>query len=82
MRLQLRWAAACDGVGAASSQAKAYLAAVAVWLFAQDAREAWACYQACRPPALHSLHGPLSVGWLGGRLHCHTRSSRSRLLSP
>jgi hypothetical protein len=45
VRLQLRWAAACDGVGAASSQAKAYLAAVVIWLFAQNAREAWACYQ-------------------------------------
>ena len=46
MRLQLRWAAACDGIGAAGSQAKSYLAAIVIWLFAQDAREAWACYQA------------------------------------
>jgi len=63
VRLQLRWAAACDGVGAASSQAKAYLAAVVVWLFAQDAREAWACYQVrLSPPIAVSLGEPLSSG--------------------
>jgi len=79
VRLQLRWAAACDGVGAASSQAKAYLAAVVVWLFAQDAREAWSCYQARLPPASCALHTSpsLAASLRGPRERHDTRASCS-----
>ena len=47
--LELRWAAACDAISQRSSQCKAYLAAVVIWLYAQNAREAWACYQVSSP---------------------------------
>ena len=43
--LLLRFAVACQGAGLGVSQAKAYLGAVVVWLFAQDAAQAWAVYQ-------------------------------------
>jgi len=41
----LRFAAACDTIGAAVSQCKAYLGAVVVWLFAGNGHQAWAVYQ-------------------------------------
>ncbi len=37
----LRFGEACDKVNARSSQAKAYLGAMVVWLYAQDPKEAW-----------------------------------------
>ncbi|KAL6771486.1 SNAPG1 [Auxenochlorella protothecoides x Auxenochlorella symbiontica] len=43
--LLLRFAASCDAAGASSSQAKAYLGAVVVWLSAARPKEAWAVYQ-------------------------------------
>lgn len=48
--LLLRFAVACQGAGLGVSQAKAYLGAVVVWLFAQDAAQAWAVYQARARP--------------------------------
>lgn len=44
----LRFAVACDGMGARNSQCKAYLGAVVVWLAAGRATEAWNTYQAGR----------------------------------
>jgi hypothetical protein len=43
--LLLRFAAACDVLQLRSSQCKAYLGGVVVWLYAQNAREAFAVYQ-------------------------------------
>jgi hypothetical protein len=37
----MRFGEACDAAGARHSQAKAYLGAVVVWLYAGDARQAW-----------------------------------------
>lgn len=37
----LRFGEACDKAGARSSQTKAYLGAVVVWLYAENAQEAW-----------------------------------------
>ena len=51
--LLLRFAVACQGLQLRSSQCKAYLGAVVVWLFAQDAAQAWAVYQVRGPQ--HSL---------------------------
>ncbi len=45
--LLLKFALACHSLQLTSSQCKAYLGAVVVWLFAQDAGEAWAVYQVC-----------------------------------
>lgn len=41
----LRFAVACDGMGARNSECKAYLGAVVVWLHAGKANNAWATYQ-------------------------------------
>ncbi|KAK9815390.1 hypothetical protein WJX72_002807 [[Myrmecia] bisecta] len=41
----MRYALACESSKARSSQCKAYLGAVVVWLYAQDASQAWATYQ-------------------------------------
>ena len=41
----LKFAAACDESHATSSQCKAYLGAVVVWLYACDGKQAWAVYQ-------------------------------------
>ncbi len=46
VHLLLRWAAAADAAGLRSSQAKAYLGAVVVWLHAGDAAQADAVFQA------------------------------------
>ncbi|BDA50046.1 probable gamma-soluble NSF attachment protein [Coccomyxa sp. Obi] len=43
--LLLRFALACHSLQLTSSQCKAYLGAVVVWLFAENASEAWAVYQ-------------------------------------
>jgi hypothetical protein len=43
--LLLRWALACQGVAATASQNKAYLGAIIVWLYGQDAGQAWLCFQ-------------------------------------
>lgn len=40
-----RFAVSCDKAGARSSQCKAYLGAVIVWLYAGDAKQAWNTYQ-------------------------------------
>lgn len=45
--LLLRFALACQSLQLTSSQCKAYLGAVVVWLFAENASEAWAVYQVC-----------------------------------
>lgn len=45
VRLLMRFAASCDACGARSSQCKAYLGAVVVWLYGQDAKQAWMTYQ-------------------------------------
>lgn len=37
----MRFGEACDAAGARHSQAKAYLGAVVVWLYAGDAQQAW-----------------------------------------
>ena len=42
----MRFAASCDACGARSSQCKAYMGAVVVWLYGQDAKQAWMTYQA------------------------------------
>ncbi len=39
--LLMRFGEACDRVGAHNSQCKAYLGAVVVCLYAEDARQAW-----------------------------------------
>lgn len=44
--LLMRWAAAADAAGLHSSQAKAYLSAVVVWLAASDVMQADAVHQA------------------------------------
>lgn len=41
----LRFATACDDMGARNSQCKAYLGAVVVWLHAGKAKDAWVTYQ-------------------------------------
>lgn len=46
--LLMRFAASCDAAGARSSQCKAYLGAVVVWLHAGDAKQAWMTYQVSR----------------------------------
>lgn len=51
----LRFAVACDDMGARSSQCKAYLGAVVVWLYAGKANDAWVTYQASVAPGF--------VGW-------------------
>lgn len=43
--LLMKFAVACHKLQLRSSQCKAYLGAVVVWLYAQDIREAWAIYQ-------------------------------------
>lgn len=43
--LLLRWALACHSMNAAASQCKAYLGAVVVWLYAQNIKQAYLCYQ-------------------------------------
>lgn len=37
----MRFGEACDAAGARSSQSKAYLGAMVVWLYAQNVKEAW-----------------------------------------
>lgn len=41
----MRFAAACDACSARNSECKAYLGAVVVWLYAEQASSAWATYQ-------------------------------------
>lgn len=41
----LRFGEGCDKSNARSSQCKAYLGAVVVWLYAQDAKQAWQVFQ-------------------------------------
>jgi len=43
--LSMRFAASCDAAGADHSQCKAYLGAIVIWLYAEDASQAWATYQ-------------------------------------
>lgn len=45
VNMLMRFAASCDTAGARSSQCKAYLGAVVVWLYAEDAKQAWLTYQ-------------------------------------
>ena len=45
VNLLLRYAAACDASNAKSSQCRAYLGAVVVQLYAENATEAWQIYQ-------------------------------------
>ena len=45
VNLLLRFAAACDASSAKSSQCRAYLGAIVVQLFAENALEAWQIYQ-------------------------------------
>lgn len=47
VQLLMRFAASCDNAGARSSQCKAYLGAVVVWLYASNAKQAWMTYQVC-----------------------------------
>lgn len=42
---QLRWAVACGEAELQTSQCRAYLAAVIIWLAGQDARQAYLCHQ-------------------------------------
>jgi hypothetical protein len=50
--LLLKFALACHSLQLTSSQCKAYLGAVVVWLFAQNAGEAWAVYQVRSQPSV------------------------------
>lgn len=65
----LRFAVACDGMGARNSECKAYLGAVVVWLHAGKANNAWATYQASRrgEGGGWAWRMPLA-GWLAGRV--------------
>lgn len=56
--LLLRFAVACQGLQLRSSQCKAYLGAIVVWLFAQDAAQAWAVYQVRGPKHSHACLEP------------------------
>lgn len=79
--LLLRFALACHGVGLGVSQAKCYLGAVVVWLFAQDAAQAWAVYQArihaqefCHNRS-EAIEASFSAVWMRGDaadIHIHT----------
>jgi hypothetical protein len=62
----MRFAVACDGMGARNSQCKAYLGAVVVWLAAGRATEAWNTYQA-------------GLGWGGGEFISTRRLHACRL---
>jgi gamma-soluble NSF attachment protein len=41
----LRFAVACQSTGASNSQCKSYLGAIVVWLYAENAKQAWLTYQ-------------------------------------
>eukprot|EP00879_Flechtneria_rotunda_P005030 GHRR01005306.1.p1 GENE.GHRR01005306.1~~GHRR01005306.1.p1 ORF type:complete len:315 (+),score=87.96 GHRR01005306.1:217-1161(+) len=41
----MRFAQACDGASARSSQSKAYLGAIVVWLYAGEPKQAWQVFQ-------------------------------------
>lgn len=59
VRLLMRYAAACDAADTPSSLCRAYLGAIVVQLYAENATEAWQIYQACPTlacPKADSLH--------------------------
>lgn len=71
--LLLRFALACHSLQLRSSQCKAYLGALVVWLFAGDAAQAWAVYQVLlgfcfsfQPPFLLLVSS--TVRWLISRI--------------
>lgn len=56
VRLLLRYAAACDAANTPTSLCRAYLGAIVVQLYAENAAEAWQIYQVGHSPLSSACH--------------------------